>query len=210
MAHERVDQLITRLYGANHLRHGLKQLCDTGKVTQTLKLKEPKSHKCNGKSNGGSNQNKKRRKKKKCRGEEGEIVGQNCINKTLTASGGNASISDHNKNLQSKKKAPANNNQNQKKCGNGSNEECIKAKQPINEKKKKLSKKSGQVGKQHQQQKVKKKVAKSILTTTPKLEEEYIEHDVLDLSLEEDEDYDEMITDVDRDTTNFNSENQYE
>ncbi|KAG5682019.1 hypothetical protein PVAND_011411 [Polypedilum vanderplanki] len=220
VAHERVDQLITRLYGANHIRHGLKQLCDTGKVIQNLKLKEFKNHKCNGKAhNNNNNQNKKKKRKKKCRGEEGEVLGQNCINKMATVAGsnsGNISINDH-KNVQNKKKSPSiaiNSNNNQKKCSNNSssNEECIRAK-PINnsndKKKKQLAKKNGQGGKQ-QQHRGKKKAAKSILTTTPKPEEEYIEHDVIDLSLEEDEDYDEINTDVDREMTHFNSENQYE
>jgi hypothetical protein len=217
VAHERVDQLITRLYGANHLRHGLKQLCDSGRVAQTLKIKEPgKSHKCNGKAN---NQNKKKRKKKKmCRTEEsggsgGEVVGLSCSNKTSNSS--NAGSINEQKSVQRKKMtvspsgAGPNQNNINKKC---TNEECIKAKPNNNNgNKKKLAKKSGKQQQQQQQQRGKKKVAKSILTTTLRPpEEEYVEHDVVDLSLEEDEDYDEMTADVDRDTTNFNSENQYE
>ncbi|XP_055639068.1 uncharacterized protein LOC129777044 isoform X2 [Toxorhynchites rutilus septentrionalis] len=40
VAHDRVERLISRLFGANHVRHGLKQLCETGRALQDLTEKE--------------------------------------------------------------------------------------------------------------------------------------------------------------------------
>lgn len=76
MSQDRVDQLIARLYGQNHLRHGLKQLCDASKQLHHQDLKKRKNKlKCNnlGKSNKVSGGNGKRKKKKrKCRDDETE------------------------------------------------------------------------------------------------------------------------------------------
>ncbi|XP_058822697.1 rho GTPase-activating protein gacF isoform X2 [Topomyia yanbarensis] len=39
VAHDRVERLISRLFGPNHVRHGLKQLCESGKALQDLTAK---------------------------------------------------------------------------------------------------------------------------------------------------------------------------
>ncbi|XP_055547245.1 uncharacterized protein LOC129731363 [Wyeomyia smithii] len=39
VAHDRVERLISRLFGANHVRHGLKQLCESGRALQDLTAK---------------------------------------------------------------------------------------------------------------------------------------------------------------------------
>lgn len=202
VAQERVDALITRLYGANHLRHGLKQLCDTGKVLQDIKLKGVKSKsKCNGsaKSNGNSNKKKKNNnnnsssskyenKKRKCR--DGEADGDQCTKI-------NANIDDLTKNQNStssgggggKRKTSLANNQ-PKKCNN---DDCNSNRKLT---KKKLTKKNGQTknnlnsnGKQN-----KRKVTKN-RTTTLKPEDEYVDHDMIDpllVSEEEEEEYGEV------------------
>uniref|UniRef100_A0A182MAU3 Fibroblast growth factor n=1 Tax=Anopheles culicifacies TaxID=139723 RepID=A0A182MAU3_9DIPT len=40
VAHDRVEQLISRLFGADHVRHGLNQLCETGQPLVELTAKE--------------------------------------------------------------------------------------------------------------------------------------------------------------------------
>uniref|UniRef100_A0A182IX45 Fibroblast growth factor n=1 Tax=Anopheles atroparvus TaxID=41427 RepID=A0A182IX45_ANOAO len=40
VAHERVEQLVSRLFGADHVRHGLSQLCETGQPLVELTAKE--------------------------------------------------------------------------------------------------------------------------------------------------------------------------
>uniref|UniRef100_A0A182W1G5 Uncharacterized protein n=1 Tax=Anopheles minimus TaxID=112268 RepID=A0A182W1G5_9DIPT len=40
VAHDRVEQLISRLFGADHVRHGLNQLCETGQPLEELTAKE--------------------------------------------------------------------------------------------------------------------------------------------------------------------------
>jgi hypothetical protein len=74
VAHERVDKLIARLFGANHVRHGLKQLCDTGNVLGEIIANGLKGKpKCSN----SVKPNKKKKKKRKCR--ENEPEGENCI-----------------------------------------------------------------------------------------------------------------------------------
>src|SRR5690349_7953996 len=78
VAHERVEKLIARLYGANHVRHGLKQLCDTGKVLTDIVANGLKGNpKCN---NNLAKPNKKKKKKRKCREDEPE--GDQCVKAT--------------------------------------------------------------------------------------------------------------------------------
>jgi len=59
VAHERIEALITRIFGQNYAKHGLKQLCDSGRalVELTSKVMKPKP-KCSKKNNkGGANLN---------------------------------------------------------------------------------------------------------------------------------------------------------
>jgi len=212
VAQEKVDKLITRLYGANHLRHGLKQLCDTGKVLQDIKLKGVKNKsKCNG--SGKNNNNKKKKnnsnKKRKCRDNDGD--GDHCTK--INANNNNLNVADPTKNHNSpnistnnannnsnsnnlgnnKKKTSINNSQ-PKKCNN--NDDCNNNNNNRKLTKKKLTKKTGQTknnlhsnGKQN-----KKKIAKNV-TTTLKPEEEYVDQDIIDsliVSEEEEEEYGEI------------------
>uniref|UniRef100_A0A182UCM5 Fibroblast growth factor n=1 Tax=Anopheles melas TaxID=34690 RepID=A0A182UCM5_9DIPT len=43
VAHDRVEQLISRLFGADHVRHGLNHLCETGQPLVELTAKEMRS-----------------------------------------------------------------------------------------------------------------------------------------------------------------------
>lgn len=119
VVHERVEKLIARLFGANHVRHGLKQLCDTGKVLQDILAKGLQKPKCNnlGKAN------RKKKKKRKCREDEPE--GDNCIKATsLSISSQQQNItktSNSITNINNKKKL---NNQHPKKCN--ANDETMK------------------------------------------------------------------------------------
>lgn len=84
--HDRVEKIITEIFGPTFIRHGLKQLCETGKslADSQTKLKP----KCNpgGGGNGGKKQNspisnkKKNKNKRKCRNDE--IESDNCIKQT--------------------------------------------------------------------------------------------------------------------------------
>lgn len=102
VAHDRVERLISRLFGANHVRHGLKQLCETGRALQelTAKVMRPrtacgpaKAPQNAGPSATGSqavtaaggnkdkdskdNMRKKKKKRRKCR--EDEPAGEHCF-----------------------------------------------------------------------------------------------------------------------------------
>jgi Fibroblast growth factor len=83
---ERVDRVVGRLFGPNHVRHGLKQLCESGRSLQqlTAKVMKPKP-KCNSSSSSNSNNSnsnssnsnlaklkKKKKKRRKCREDEPE------------------------------------------------------------------------------------------------------------------------------------------
>ncbi|CAG9803795.1 unnamed protein product [Chironomus riparius] len=216
VAQEKVDKLITRLYGANHLRHGLKQLCDTGKVLQDIKLKGvKKKSKCNGsaknKKKKNNNNSNKSNKKRKCRDNEGD--GDHCTKINSNNNNNSMNVDDPTKNYNShnistnnannnsnsnnlgnnKKKTSVTNNQ-PKKCNN--NDDCNNNNNNRKLTKKKLTKKTGQTknnlhsnGKQN-----KKKVAKNV-TTTLKPEEEYVDQDIIDsliVSEEEEEEYGEI------------------
>lgn len=151
--HDRVEQLIARLFGANHVRHGLKQLCDTGKVLQDVIAKGLKAKpKCN---NLGK-QNKKKKKKRKCRDDEPE--GEHCVKATAMGGGPRANQSISNPNH--KKKLLTNQQNQQKKCG--ANEEC-----KLNKKRKNQTKTTPSAANGNKP-KVKKKPTKQPATTTPK------------------------------------------
>lgn len=201
VAHERVEKLIARLFGANHVRHGLKQLCDTGKVLQEIISNGLKNKpKCNS----SAKPNKKKKKKRKCREDEPE--GDQCI-KAISISSQQQNVTKINNsitNVNNKKKV-SNNNQNQpKKCG--VNDDC--SSQKLN--KKKPTKKNNQQkpnpsnGNSNFKPKPKKKPLKTttvLTTTTPHKindvdtdqdnigKDEAFTSDELDL---EDEEYDEL------------------
>lgn len=193
VAHERVEQLIARLYGPNHVRHGLKQLCDTGKVLQEIISKGVKSKpKCNNLAK----PNKKKKKKRKCREDEPE--GDQCVKATslsINSQPNNTKNNNSITNVNNKKKVSNNSQgQHQKKCG--ANEDCNAQKSN----KKKPPKKNNQqkITNNTAKPKVKKKPTKIALkvTTTPKSED--IDHDIgrdeafTSDELEEEDDYDDM------------------
>lgn len=211
VAQERVDALITRLYGANHLRHGLKQLCDTGKVLQDIKLKGVKSKtKCNGSAKVNSSNNKKKKgnnvnsnknndnKKRKCRDNEAD--GDHCVrinaNNNHNTTVGDLTKNQHNslRNVTAansgSNKRKTNNNQ-AKKCSNN-NDDCSSSNNNRKLTKKKLTKKTGQTKSNlHSNGKQNKKKNIKIVTTTSKPDEEYVDHDVIDSHLVSDEDDEE-------------------
>lgn len=186
VALERVEPLIARLFGANHVRHGLKQLCDTGRVLQDIIAKGLKSKpKCNNLAK----PNKKKKKKRKCREDEPE--GDHCTKATSNSINSQAINTRNNNsitNVNNKKKVPPNQGQQQQKK---------------NESKKKPAKKNNQLkpsqigsNSNTNKPKVKKKPTKPAtkMTTTPKPEDE-VDQDIGAFTsdeLEDDEDYDEM------------------
>lgn len=198
VAHERVEKLIARLFGANHVRHGLKQLCDTGKVLQNIIAKGLKSKpKCN--SLAKTNM-KKKKKKRKCREDEPE--GDQCIKATAISISGqqnNTKLNNSITNINNKKKAAnGTQNQQQKKCAG--NDDC--AAQKANKKKKINQVKTNTNNNNGNKAKAKKKNIKNptkLTTMPPPKVDDDIEHDVGrddaftsdELELEE-EDYDEM------------------
>lgn len=178
VAQERVEQLIARLYGANHVRHGLKQLCDTGKVLQEIISKGVKS---NPKCNNLAKPSKKKKKKRKCREDEPE--GDHC----LAASYKNSQQQNNTKNNNS-----ITNLNNKKKV---SNSQKLNKKKPT---KKNNPSKSSPTNSSGNKPNIKKKPTKTVTTvaTTPKSDE--IDQDIgrdeafTSEELEEEEDYDEM------------------
>ncbi|XP_058116636.1 uncharacterized protein LOC131288391 [Anopheles ziemanni] len=106
VAHERVEQLVSRLFGADHVRHGLSQLCETGQPLVELTAREMRPRPvCGGQGKGplaaggggggggggGKKQQqnagkdegkegprqKKKKKRRKCR--EDELPGEHCV-----------------------------------------------------------------------------------------------------------------------------------
>jgi hypothetical protein len=197
VAHERVEKLIARLYGANHVRHGLKQLCDTGKILQDIIAKGLKSkQKCN-----NAKPNNKKKKKRKCREDEPE--GDHCIKATSYSikQQNNSKLNNSITNINNKKKAVGNQSQQQqqqpKKCA--ANEECKPMKKKPT-KRNNNAKPSAIVNKPKVNKKkpTKTPATTTKLTTTPKLDDD-IDHDIGrdealssdELDMEE-EDYDEI------------------
>lgn len=198
VAHDRVEKLIARLFGANHVRHGLKQLCDTGKVLPELVARGLKKPKCNGLAK----PNRKKKKKRRCREDEPEsdlctkATSMNSQQQNVTKL--NSSIT----NLNNKKKV-SNGNQNPQPKRCGSNEDCSTQKPG----KKKPTKKNNQhkpSPSSGNKPKPKKKPIKiqpktTLITTTPPKPDEEIDPDIGkdeaftsdELELEE-EDYDDM------------------
>lgn len=194
VAQERVEQLIARLYGANHVRHGLKQLCDTGKVLREIISNGVKSKpKCNNLAK----PNKKKKKKRKCREDEPE--GDQCVKATSLSINNHQPNNTKNNNsitnINNKKKVSNNSqSQHQKKCG--ANEDCNTQK---SNKKKPLKKNNQQKNTNNTAKpKVKKKPTKIALKLTTTSKPEDIDHDIgkdeafTSDELEEEDDYDEM------------------
>lgn len=207
VAHERVEQLIARLYGANHVRHGLKQLCDTGKVLKEIAAKMKEKPKCTGLAKA-----KKKKRKRKCREDEPE--GDHCI-KVTGYSISSQQPSNNNKNSISngnvkKKPNATNTNQPPRKCA--ANEECKPAKKiatnPNQPPKKcgsnddcKAAKKKNNLPKTtpngNKPKNKKSRGTKAMATTTPKPDDD-LGTDGRDLDafaseeLEDEEEYDEM------------------
>lgn len=191
VAHERVEQLIARLYGANHVRHGLKQLCDTGKVLNEIIAKGLKSKpKCNNLAK----PNKKKKKKRKCR--EDETEGDHCIKATSLSISGHAANSKNSiTNVNNKKKVSPHPNQPSKKCGTA--EDCkANKKKPI---KKNTQQKSTPSNGGNKPKTKKSKPTKSVtrVTTTPKPDDEIDPEMGKDEAFtsdefDDEEDYDEM------------------
>lgn len=78
--HDRVEQLITRIYGPTLMQHTLKQLCETGKSVIELPKALPK---CNlKKQNQNQNSNKKKKAKRKCRPDE--VESDKCTKPNIT------------------------------------------------------------------------------------------------------------------------------
>lgn len=124
VSQERVDQLIARLYGKNHLRHGLKQLCESGKQLHNQDIKKRKNKlKCkNLKNSNKASANKKKKKKRKCRIDETESD-QCVVNQSNNTLIGNVSKNYTTNNNNNNNKKRILNNHNQKMC-NLSREEC--------------------------------------------------------------------------------------
>lgn len=195
-AHERVEQLIARLYGANHVRHGLKQLCDTGKVLREIISNGVKGKpKCNNLAKPN-----KKKKKRKCREDEPE--GDHCINATSYSINSqqqqNTANNNSITNISNKKKVSnSNQHQPQKKCA--ANKDCNSQKaNRKNPTKKSNPSKSKPTSSNGNKPKAKKKNSKPVTaaTTTPKPEE--IDQDLgrdeafTSDELDDEEDYDEM------------------
>lgn len=118
----RVDRLVTKNFGATYIRHGLKQLCDSGKQLRPLTTSLRARPKCQG---GGAKTKKteknvtKKKKRRKCRDDEPE--GDHCTKtvvhsppadpvrrpKPKCSSSSNNNEEDCGSNLGSNKKRPA-------------------------------------------------------------------------------------------------------
>lgn len=203
---ERVDQLIARLYGQNHLRHGLKQLCDAGKQLLHQDIKKRKNKlKCNnlGKSNKG-NGGKRKKKKRKCREDETESD-QCVISHSNSNSSTSAVMHSSKNNLQvahgGKRKPPSSvNNSGHKICDR---DDCNKKhngnkkKPPKKNNHSKFNNQSISNNKQKSNHKVKAtRISSKDITTT--LRPDDIDHDIVDMTnasdeFNEDDDYEEFV-----------------
>jgi hypothetical protein len=228
VSQDRVDQLIARLYGQNHLRHGLKQLCDAGKQLHHQDLKKRKNKlKCNnlGKSNkvGGG---KRKKKKRKCRDDEAEndqcVINHSSNNSSSTSaavhSSKNALQATHgNRRKPNNVNNNNNNNGNSKMCDrddcNNHNKKNNGNKKKHPNKKNNHSKFSNQSisnNKQKSNHKIKAtKISSKDITT---LRPDDIDHDIVDMTnsdeFNEDDDYEEFVGGGQ--TANFVDENYFD
>lgn len=201
VVNERVEKLIARLFGANHVRHGLKQLCDTGKV-----LKEVIANGLKGKPkcNNSAKPNKKKKKKRKCREDEAE--GEHCIKATNVSINGQQGSPKHQNNNSinaSNKKKISNSNPNA-----AQNKKCIADDCKANKKKKNNNQVKSNLnnGNNNAKGSKGKKKPTTKLTTTPKPEEEELDAKFEALTSDEiefEEDYDEFNASVGKETSNL-------
>lgn len=202
VAHETVDKLIARLFGPNHVRHGLKQLCDTSNVLADI----AKGLKGKPKCSNTAKPNKKKKKKRKCREDEPE--GEHCIKAISFSISGNTKLINNSINASSKKKVsnPNLNAAQNKKC---TTEDCKnKKKKNNNQQQNKPILNNNSKG-----PKGKKKPTTKI-TTTPKPEdEEELDGKFEALTSDEielEDDYDDLNSSVARETSNLvDDENEY-
>lgn len=209
VSQERVDQLIARLYGKNHLRHGLKQLCESEKQLHNQDIRKRKNKlKCkNLKNSNKAPANKRKKKKRKCRIEETES--DQCNNTLIENISKNYTTNNNKKRILSK--------HNQKTC-NLSLEECNNNKNN-NKKtlKKGFSKKDGSHSKFNNESinlnKIKLKNnssnASTVLKENSTLKSDYFEHDIMNDSDEfnNEDNYEDFIP---RNTANFIDESEIE
>ncbi|CRL01652.1 CLUMA_CG014875, isoform A [Clunio marinus] len=200
VAQAQVEALIARLFGPNRVKHGLKQLCDTGNVLQNIIAKGLKAKpKCNS----SVKPNRKKKRKRKCRIDEPE--GVECLKET------SSSISQYHNNTKpnnsinifnnKRKSTSGNQNQHQRKCI--TNDDC--GSQKGNRKKPPFIKKNNQIKfssssnsnsnhKPKSRKKLTKTSTKSTTTTsTPDDIDQDVDKDEAFTSDElEDEDYDDV------------------
>lgn len=187
------------------MRHGLKQLCDTGNI-----LKEIVANGLKGKPKctNSMKPNKKKKKKRKCREDEPE--GDNCIKAT--------SLSTNGQQQGTKLQNSINKNNNKKeKVSNpipnaAQNKKCVTEDCKLNKKKKNNNNNNSQVksnpngGNNNAKGPKGKKKSTTKLTTTPKPEEEELDGRFEALTSDEiefEEDYDEFNASVGKETSNL-------
>lgn len=145
VAHDRVERLISRLFGANHVRHGLKQLCETGVLPEVEMRTRPA---CGGGGQGvakpagvnktpavaaagGANKDKdskdtlrkKKKKRRKCR--EDETPGEHCFRPaTSSSSSSGSSLVGTNSNRRRVATPPGQAKSQHLRCG-GDEGECV-------------------------------------------------------------------------------------
>lgn len=116
----RVEHLIAQNFGSNYLKHGLKQLCDSGQQLRPLtdKTLKPKP-KCS-LQNKIKKQVTKKKKRRKCRDDEPE--GDNCFKTVVNSPVGQSGNGPQKKRQQQQQlQAQKHNN----KCNNNQEEDCV-------------------------------------------------------------------------------------
>lgn len=192
VSQERVDQLIARLYGKNHLRHGLKQLCESGKPFHNQDIKRRKDKlKCKNAKNSNkvNNNNKRKKKKRKCRADEtenGQCVINQVNNESLNTSTKNNTFNNNQHSGGNKKKAPNVHKKNNNNCNNNSREDCNNnnrksAKKNVNKKDAKVNTES------ISNSKVSNSKSKSLSSNQTLVKLNEFEHDPLDMLSESEE-----------------------
>lgn len=209
VALERVEELIARLFGANHVRHGLKQLCDTGNV-----LKEIIANGLKGKPKCSNSvkPNKKKKKKRKCREDEPE--GENCINaiSVSISQQGNTKLQTNNSINASGKKKVSNPNSTAAQSKKCTTEDCKLSKKKKNNNQQKSNPNNPSNNNNSKGPKGKKKSTSKITTTPKPEEEEELDGKFEALTSDEiefEDDYDENSS-IGKDSSNLiDDENEY-
>uniref|UniRef100_A0A336M9R4 Fibroblast growth factor n=1 Tax=Culicoides sonorensis TaxID=179676 RepID=A0A336M9R4_CULSO len=216
----RVETLITQNFGPNYIKHGLKQLCDSGQQLRPLtdKKLKPKA-KCS-LQNKIKKQVTKKKKRRKCRDDEPE--GDNCVKTVVNSLGqttGPGASMQKKRQQQAQKQNVNKCNHNEEDCvnnnlGNNSNNNNNNKKRPIM-KKMQRAQSGGPGQKKGKQQQPQQHVieiaaihklqpnnrnpggkrngkAKSTTTTTPKTP---IVESLEELSAEEDDEFEDILID---------------